>query len=459
MRSLQTRALIGGVVWGAITTILCGVVLVSYLGQQSQGRFSSLAEARHTQVLVAVANYNTVPDYFASAITDPYYQRPFSGRYWQARGPDGALFVSPSLVDDVLPLPDRPHTGVLKSTVEGPGADSLLVLGQMITLDNGGQWYVQAASSFDALAEETTLLRRSLVTAFGLIFAIGAVGLFMFVQSILRPLHRLRKDVAGRWDHKEGLDAHAYPIEVAPLVTDINSLLVGNREILANARRQAADLAHAMKTPAAIIRNELATLQTQGADVTEAFYSLDRLDGQLQRALARQRGDGAAAASAPFTDVSDALFRMQRAFTALAANTDKNFSAMLASDLRLRIDKADFEEMIGNLLDNALKWSETSFEIEAREHAGTALHIKITDDGPGIPEADLDLATRSGQRLDVSQPGTGLGLAIAGDLVRAYGGKMTLARSKSMGGLAVSISLPLAAGPLHSDAALRPAAE
>lgn len=461
MTSLRTRALAGGVIWGLITIVLGLVGLASYLTAQSEARFDALLQTRHTQALVAVANNAAFPENFSRAIGDPIYQRPFSGQYWQIQSADDLFYVSPSLVDTLLPQADPLQTDLVRTDVIGPSDDRLLNISQWLTVDDGARWHVQVASSYDALDQEAALLRRSLFWAFGIISGIGLIGAWALVSAVLKPLDALRAEVAARWEHEDGLNPQDYPIEVAPLVTDINSLLERNRETLRSSRRQAADLAHAIKTPSAIMRNELSRLQSEGAVVDDAFDALDRLDAQLKRSFARMRADGTDASLSTFTDLDDALGRMQRAFGALARNNDKEFAAEVMPDLRVRMDKSDLEEVIGNLLDNALKWSHGRFEMTARLTDQPAILISIEDDGDGIPDGDLGLASRGGQRLDSSKPGTGLGLAIASDLVHAYGGTIHLSRSDKLGGLAAHVRLPVPGGPklVAAETALGAASE
>jgi len=139
------------------------------------------------------------------------------------------------------------------------------------------------------------------------------------------------------------------------------------------------------------------------------------------------------------------LGRMRRAFSALARNESKTFKATYAEGLRVRMDQSDFEEVMGNLLDNALKWATSEVRLDAGQTPDGQIMITISDDGPGIPKEELEKATQSGQRLDTSKPGTGLGLAIAHDLIHAYGGKIILSRDDELGGLAVHMRLPFAA--------------
>ena len=234
---------------------------------------------------------------------------------------------------------------------------------------------------------------------------------------------------------------------MAPLVNDINELLERNRDIIKGSRKQAADLAHAIKTPAAIMRNELESLQAQGRDVGDALQALDRLDAQLQRSLARMRADGSDGAVGVVTEIDTALGRLQRAFTALARNADKSFSADIESGLRVRMDQSDLEEVVGNILDNAMKWADGAFTLRAESAEGPAVLVTIADDGPGIADEQLSQVLQSGRRLDQSVPGMGLGLAIASDLVDVYGGVVTLSRSKALGGLEVALRLPVPGGP------------
>lgn len=125
----------------------------------------------------------------------------------------------------------------------------------------------------------------------------------------------------------------------------------------------------------------------------------------------------------------------------LAKREGKAFSVACEPGLTIRMDPQDIEEVLGNLLDNALKWCRSSLSLSARKRSG-GIEVIVEDDGPGIPAKDRNEAMRSGARLDTSKPGTGLGLAIASDLLQAYGATIALEDSVALGGLAVRITLP-----------------
>ena len=447
MRSLRTRAVSAGIVWAIITIVLGLAGLSSYLRSQSEERFVELLQTRQTQVIVSVANNTADPDAIVRAIGDPVYQRPFSGQYWQVEDENENVLVSPSLVDGLLPLSNGFFQGTTTRQTTSADGEDLMIIGQWLTLDNGERWYVQVASSLEDLREEEAGLQRNLAWAFAIVTVIAIVGALVQVTAMLQPLNNLRRDVAARWEHEEGLEVSGYPVEVAPLVTDINGLLERNRDIIKGSRKQAADLAHAIKTPAAIMRNELEGLAAKGRDVTDALQALDRLDAQLRRSLARMRADGGDSAVGVVTELDTALGRMERAFTALARHEDKAFTAEVAPRLRVRMDQSDLEEIVGNILDNAKKWARSQFMITAEKTSDPAILITISDDGPGIPDDKIDQAVQSGRRLDQTVPGTGLGLAIASDLVDVYGGTLTLTRSQALCGLAVHLRLPVPGGP------------
>ncbi len=440
MTSMRARAVAAGVIW-SIFSILIGVFgLASYLDGQTQARFDELLASRHTQAVIAVAGHVKTADMITDNIGDPVYRRPFSGHYWQVERFRGDLFVSASLVDVLLPRPTS-ETGVIQiSNFVGPTGEQHRRIQEWITLEDGSVWHVQVASSLQSLFADRQRLRGNLVLAFGLIAVVGIMAGFLQATTVLRPINDLRRDVLARWETDDELDVAAYPTEVTPLVTDINTLLERNREIVSRSRRQAADLAHAVKTPSAIVRNELEKLRAAGQPVNDSLEALDRLDAQLKRSFARMRADGGNAAMHTFTDLDGALGRLIRAFTALARNEEKTLNSDVATGLRVRMDQSDFEEVIGNLMDNAMKWSKKEIGIGAHVD-GDDVVIRICDDGPGIPEEDLGVATLSGQRLDTSKPGTGLGLAIAADLAHAYGGKISLHACPWLGGLQVQVRL------------------
>jgi signal transduction histidine kinase len=437
MASLRRRALAGGLVLAVATFVLGGIAILLVFERIANARFDAALAERHRQVVAAVAVAGGAPD----PIADPAYARPLSGRYWQVVAPDGRLIPSPSLFDVALvPPPSAPEPQIWT----GPGPEGLVRgIVQSVTLEDGNTWTVTAAVALSGLDADRNEMRRNLGITLAFLGMTAVGGALVLISAVLQPLTRLREEVARRWDDTGNatIDPTPYPDEVAPLVGDLNRLIDRSRETLDRSRRQTADLAHALKTPSSVLRNALDDLGTSGADVATARDALARIDAQVARSLARQRAANAAADLGARVDLADSMGRLARLFKDLAERAGKRFETRPSPQIDLPVDRQDLEEMVGNLLDNAVKWSagRIVLSVEAR---GDVVRLRVEDDGPGIPEEARRAVLRSGVRLDMAAPGTGLGLAIASDLAQAYGGSLDLAQSASLGGLEAVLTLP-----------------
>jgi signal transduction histidine kinase len=431
MLSLRQRAWIGGALSALVTITLGTFLLYTFINQKVQERFDRSLAERHIQIVVALNKVSNDPARLSELIFDPVYQTPYSGRYWQVVGPDGQIYTSASLFEATLAATKVPSNRLTILDSLGPDAEALRTAEQRITLEDGSIWGVVVAESRSELIAERKETRRSLILAFALVATLGLLGVLLQTAAILSPLAKLRTDVARRWQQGEVLNQTDYPEEVAPLVGDINQLLQRNRDIVSRARRQAADLAHALKTPSAILRN-----------------------AQLARSLARIRMSNTGETTFARTDLGNSVDRFSRLFTAMAKRDGKQVVTQCDPDLVIRMDAQDIEEVMGNLLDNALKSCRHSISLTAR-NVPDGIAVLIEDDGPGIPEKDRAEALRSGGRLDTSKPGTGLGLAIAIDLLHAYDATLQLETSATLGGLAAKVLLPARLVQARQDAAPR----
>lgn len=348
--------------------------------------------------------------------------------------------MSRSLADALLTVASPPNNDASAEYIVGPAQQTLRALSQNVMLDDGSTWTVTVASSTAPIEEDILGLRRRLGVSFAFVVFVASAGAFVLVLFTLRPLSQLRKDVIARKEKDGELPTDDYPLEVKPLVADINDLLTRNRDIIDRSRRQTVDLAHALKTPSAVLRNELYELQVHGADVQRGMNALDRLDAQLKRSFARMKASQDSASEGAVTSLEVSLGRLGRAFTTLAKKNGQAISFDGPPDLHSKINQVDFEEIIGNLLDNAFKWSRKTITLTATASEGW-IELVIEDDGDGFAEGHTDRALISGQRLDESKPGTGLGLAIASDLVSAYRGTIELGRSEHLGGAKVMVRL------------------
>ena len=439
IRSLRGRAILGGMIWAGIAIVLGGVALFFVLDSLTLRRFDETLSARYLRVVAALGSSGGDSDALESYLTDPLYQRPYSGHYWQITGPDGGQIVSRSLFDALLPAPAVPLQE--PATWQGAGPDGAVrgITGPVV-MEGGERWTVSVAESVASLSADRAQIRRSLLTTLLLIGALGIAATVVQARFVVRPLNRLRHEVTKRWEDEEALDPGGYPVEVAPLVADIRTLLDRNRDIVERGRRQAADLAHALKTPSAILRNELEALAGQGVDVADAEIALGRVDAQIMRSLARVRAAASGADARLQTDLRVSADRMARLFRATGAE-GRQLEVDVPEGLRVRMDQQDLEEILGNLFENAFKWSRKKVQVRAVP-VPNGVMLSVEDDGPGIAKVAREEALRPGARLDVSMPGSGLGLTIVNDLVSAYGGTVELGVAEVLGGLSVRIMVP-----------------
>jgi signal transduction histidine kinase len=306
------------------------------------------------------------------------------------------------------------------------------------------------AESERFLAEQRRTALRGATVTFTFLGVLAIAGAAALVSVVLKPLRQLSEDVALRWTEQSKLTPEAYPTEVAPLVSDINALLDRNTEILARSRRQTADLAHALKTPAAALRNELFALREAGAATGKAEEMLARIDRQVSRSLARMRAANSAGEVRARTDLARSVRRLERLFSAMPREKPIRLSTSIGDGLSVAMNEQDFEETLGNLMDNAFKWAASEIRVEVRSDGDWAV-VLVADDGPGIPADDRARLPVPGFRLDTEKEGTGLGLAIAEDLVSAYGGKLGLDESP-LGGFAAVLRIPKARRLHETDA-------
>ncbi len=441
MLSLRRRALLGGVASAVVSIGVGALAISSYIDRQVLARFDLTLQERHTQIVVGLSATTQDPTRLEDVLFDPAYRAPYSGRYWQITTPDGKVVASASLLGETFPEPSGRSSELVIWNMDGPEDEALRGVYQKIQFEDGSMWGVSVAESRAELFRERAQTRQNLALAFALLGLFGLAGTLVLVSMILSPVNKLREDVAHRWDSNDELKPDSYPEEVAPLVRDINALLHRNRDILSQSRRQAADLAHSLKTPTSVLRNELELLSNDGVNVTEALAALDRVDAQLGRSLARMRGANTADAAFVRTDLTTSIARLQRLFDPIAAREDKSLDVNCPENVFVRMDRQDIEEVIGNLVDNALKWGRAKIALTVRT-GKQGVELLIEDDGPGIPKGSERAALRSGGRLDTQKPGTGLGLAIAQDLLNAYGADLQLERSAALGGLAVHVTIP-----------------
>lgn len=440
--SLTLRLVAAAALW-SLFVILAGSIALSglfadTLRRELDGRLALLMDN-----LIAAADRADPAEALAPMLVDPDFTRAYSGTYWQIEGPaDGApdpivLARSRSLFDITL-LP--PVAVQVQTYTDGPGPDGqrLRMFARRLTLPGRDGTYTFLVAIDRAESEGTiagfnrTLGLSALVLGGGLMLAIA-----LQVRLGLQPLGAVAREIAAiRTGTRERLSEEV-PEELRPLTGELNRLIDHNERLVERARRHVGNLAHALKTPLAIIRNETARRGADGA-LVDAQIEAMRLSVDRYLALAQASAVAGATrvAQCPVRAVIDDLVRT---LAKLHAARSVGVAVECPETAIFRGDRADLEEILGNILDNAYKWASTQIEITVVT-AADGLSIIVSDDGQGLSAEERHAALARGRRLDEAVPGNGLGLSIARDLVEAHGGSLDLAASPA-GGLQVVVKL------------------
>lgn len=379
------------------------------------------------------------------AAADPRFVEPYSGLYWQVSAP-GELakdnfFGSRSLWDRKLAFGGDHDDRVVHVYDSEQFPDEKLRLVERDAQLPGSpvHWRFQVAQTRSGLDAQITVLRRTLVRSFALL-ALGLVVL-AWLQTFygLWPLRRVREEIARMRAGQSNRVDTAMPIEVAPMVEELNALIEHNERQAEEARRHAGNLAHALKTPLTVIMN---AATAQADDLADTVIREARtMRRQVDHHLARARAVGRRGSAHSRADVWPSLESVERAVARLYRHVRIDIAG--PKDLQVHVERQDLDEMLGNLIENAAKYGGGSVFVTVAAQAGF-VELMIEDDGTGIPEEDRIRIFDRGVRLDTGKPGTGLGMAIVRDVAEIYGGTVSLEESEDLGGLLVRLRLPAA---------------
>ena len=377
-----------------------------------------------------------------SVFSDPRYEIPGSGFYWEVRNDEQAVLKSASLGEGSMGHVDHPRPLVERPRLFSQGPTGKLLLTEIETpLPGGGvRSYLVGTDErhLETLVADfnQTLIAALAVLGFAMIGAAAAIAAFGLAP--FRKLTASLRDVrSGATQTLEG----RHPQEVAPLVRELNGLIASGRRSVETARAQAGSLAHALKTPLAIVTSEAYELDARGepesaSAIIEQCRTMQR---HIDHHIARARASAVSKLPGVRCDVATVARQVSAALGRLHAQSGVELNMDIADELNLAMDEQDLREVLGNLLDNAFKHAHSRIDVGAARLESGAIRIAVQDDGPGIEPENRDRVLEPGERLDRKAAGSGLGLAIVRDLVNLYGGQLELGQPP-LGGLCVSMT-------------------
>jgi signal transduction histidine kinase len=438
--SLSRRIIGISILWIAVLLIGGGLALDRVLTNAVTRNFDDGLDSVLTAMISAAELDSSGDVLFNRPLADQRFLEPASGLYYQISGArhedyrsrslwDRAINVTPQMTasastrTDSLQFPEEPLR-VMTRTVILPGSDT--------------RWVFVVAQAREALDLQIQALRSTVFRSF-LLLGAGLIALSALQVFIgLRPLRHIRREIALMRAGEKSRVTEPLPVEVQPMVEELNALLAHTESQAEEARRHAGNLAHALKTPLTVVMNA-ATANASDLSPT-VMREATTMRRQIDHHLARARAIGRRSSAQARTDVWPSLEAVERAVERLYPDVRVDRGG--AQNTVVRIERQDLDEMIGNLVENAAKYGGGSVFVTV-EAKGTAwVDIVIEDDGKGIPEEERERIFDRGVRLDSGKPGTGLGLAIVRDVAEIYGGTVELGESDDLGGLLVRLRLP-----------------
>lgn len=460
LNSLAFRLFATAAAWALLALPLAGFLIYSLYKDDVQASFDGQMKKLVTAINVDSIGPDATEPIPPTNRYEPLFEVTQSGWYWQIKpvgAAPGRRLVSASLATASLPSPYEekvaPDAGGMRwMNVVGPAGEPLRIVEIVDALGddndpNAARYSIIVAGPLDWLDHTVAKFRTRLAIALTLA-GIGFVAVTLFqVRFGLLPLRRIEQGLSAIRSGGAARLEGVLPAEIEPLQHELNALIQSNEEVVERARTQVGNLAHALKTPLAVIVNEARDEKSPVAVkvAEQARLMRDQINLYLDRAR-MAAGAGAVGRVTPVLPVVEPLVRALERI-----HRDKGIAIHVdcsPSD-RFQGERQDLEEMLGNLLDNACKWAASSVYLTVTQPSQAArgparrLLLVVEDDGPGLTAEQRAKLGKRGLRLDETKPGSGLGLSIVTDLAQSYRGALELAASPH-GGLSARLSLPAA---------------
>lgn len=441
-RSLRLRLLLGGAAWIVVALAASWLFIFTSFSVLIEVERRSDLEASLDRIVAELDPDSTepVPE---GPLRDPRYDTPLSGVYWQVEDlGTGEIVRSRSLWDIELPAGNADGRAVV-TQMSVPDRPTLIVLSQTIRVEraNGEERRFQVSVGEERSRNDDPAMRFGTTLAVFLVTL--AVTLFIAalvqVQVGLKPLGTLQANIAAvRRGQSERLPESA-TLELQPVTVQINELLDAQEATMGFVRERAADLAHGLKTPLAVLGATADRLRAQGdAANADALRMLtdqmsERIDYQLRIARLRFR----TRAQGVTSSINDVVLRSVAVLRKGRDGERINWVVNLEDRLEVDIDSHDLMELVGIVLENAETWARSKVTIRGERH-GDAVDLVVEDDGEGLTDEQIKQLGQRGVRLDERSEGHGMGIAIAFEILRLNRGGMEMGRS-AMGGLSVRV--------------------
>lgn len=440
--SLSLRLLFAAAITTALALIATAFVLNFLFRMYFEERVQDELET-YLLVLSGNVGVSTTSEVEIAPLSDPRFDQALSGYYWQIQIDDEPPILSPSLWAAPLAL-DRPDTAgrIAYENLELGTGEAVAVASWIVTTGEGSA----RREFFLAVAIDRTELDASVAGFFNYsILALTILGGLLLAASWLqvklglKPLDKVRKELSRIRNSTTDRLSQGYPAEIMPLADEVNQLLDTNTDTLERVRSGAANLAHGLKTPLTIMHGVERNVRRNGQDALadDLNTEIANIEYIVERELARTRDSHQMIRRCKIAPIAA---RLHAALSRQPGAEHIEWEIEIPDALNAPFDEFDLTELMGNLIDNAMKWAERRIVLRASSSGGQTI-LSVEDDGPGIPDTARSAVFERGGRLDNEKPGTGLGLSIAKEMAIAHDCSLSLGRA-SLGGLQVRMNWP-----------------
>lgn len=437
---IQTRLLITTTLVLGISLSLAGVVLDrSFKASIVAGAEEQLRLVIYSLMGAVQGGADAVA--FSAELPEPRLNQPESGLYAVVDDTDGQRWRSPSVITTGVEFPPDDGSlgaGEFRFEEVHQGAVDRFLLSYAVIWEDGDEALLTFRVGTDKAPFNSAVqkFRRNLYIGLGAVTGLFAGALFLAVRWGLYPLRTMAEEVRQMEEGQRERLSDGYPTELHGLAQNLDRFVAHEQRSRARYRKAMEDLAHSLKTPLAVVRNALDGGAASQPDLLQE--QLDRMESSVTYQLSRASVSGPVVVGRNVC-VADLVERLLRALETAYVERGIQVEHAVSRDLSVRGDERDLMEMLGNLLENAFKYTASRIRISAQRSDRVCIYIE--DDGPGIDPEIREQVVGRGTRADEVQPGQGIGLSVVAELVDLYKGELLIGDS-AMGGAKITLALP-----------------
>jgi signal transduction histidine kinase len=434
--SIRTRFLIVSLITVPSALALAALFMVSVFSANLERRLDAELAGHINNIAAALLFSVDGSPQRPVGFFDKRFTEAYGGLYWQIGDETSpARLRSQSLWDYTLPNPkNRTADGAVhRYDMAGPGGTTLTAQQRQIMVPTpAGLKTLQITVAADRKPLEDAGYRF----AVDILPYLAGLALFLIGASLiqvvfgLKPLAALTSGLDRIRERRGGRLDGVLPREFEPVETSVNRLLDAQAQSLAKARARAGDLAHGLKTPLTVLSNDALTLRQKGE--TEMADEIDRLvglmRGHVDAELARSRIVANAELRQSDADMEKIVSQIVRTLQRTPEGEALTWQVEIGEPAEVPLDPHDLRELVGNIVENAVKWASGDIAITWMNR-----RLTVADDGPGVDPQKIRSMTGRGVRLDEQVPGTGLGLSIVQEICTVYGLSLSIENRQGAG--------------------------